>query len=67
MYRDGEFTLNIPFKFPEYVVPAGKKIPKHEKILLNVKSGTGIDILWTTSESSFEGDTKHSFVDDYAE
>ncbi|KAL7091906.1 hypothetical protein ACP275_12G132100 [Erythranthe tilingii] len=48
VYRDGQFTLNIPFNFPEYVIPAGTKIPKHEKIELNVNSGPGTDILRKT-------------------
>ncbi|KAI3447228.1 hypothetical protein Pfo_003893 [Paulownia fortunei] len=45
MYHDGQFTLNIPFNFPDYVTPAGKKISKHEKIQLNVNSGPGTEIL----------------------
>lgn len=48
-YCDGEFSLNVPFEFPEYVTPAIKKIPKKEKILLNVNAGTGTEILCKTS------------------
>ncbi|XP_031274089.1 inter-alpha-trypsin inhibitor heavy chain H3 [Pistacia vera] len=48
-YCDGEFSLNVPFKFPEYVTPAIKKIPKKEKILLNVNAGTGTEILCKTT------------------
>ncbi|KAK6126752.1 hypothetical protein DH2020_039497 [Rehmannia glutinosa] len=48
MYHDGQFTLNIPFNFPEYVIPAGKKITKHEKIQLNVNSGSGTEIFCKT-------------------
>ncbi|KAL9149811.1 hypothetical protein ABFS82_12G129700 [Erythranthe guttata] len=48
VYRAGQFTLNIPFNFPGYVIPAGTKIPKHEKIELNVNSGPGTDILRKT-------------------
>lgn len=47
-YRNGEFFLNVPFKFPEYVTPAIKKIPKKEKILLNVNAGTGSEVLCKT-------------------
>ncbi|KZV47135.1 poly [Dorcoceras hygrometricum] len=48
-YDDGQFTLNIPFSFPEYVTPAGKKISKREKIQLNVNSGSGTEILCKTT------------------
>ncbi|KAH9804688.1 VWFA domain-containing protein [Citrus sinensis] len=48
-YRDGEFSVNVPFKFPEYVTPAIKKIPKREKIHLNVNAGTGTEVLCNTS------------------
>ncbi|XP_022721622.1 uncharacterized protein LOC111279023 [Durio zibethinus] len=44
-YRDGQFCLNVPFTFPEYVIPVGKKIPKRQKILLNVNSGIGTELL----------------------
>ncbi|XVF86925.1 hypothetical protein PTKIN_Ptkin18bG0080000 [Pterospermum kingtungense] len=44
-YQDGQFCLNVPFSFPAYVIPVGKKIPKREKIQLNVNSGFGTEIL----------------------
>ncbi|XP_050218883.1 uncharacterized protein LOC126669457 [Mercurialis annua] len=44
-YHEGEFSLTVPFNFPEYVTPAVKKIPKKEKILLNVNSGTGTEVM----------------------
>ncbi|KAK2982220.1 hypothetical protein RJ640_009152 [Escallonia rubra] len=49
LYQDGQFTLNIPFSFPEYVTPAGKKISKKEKIQLNVNSGPGTEVLCKTT------------------
>ncbi|XP_075490974.1 uncharacterized protein LOC142529349 [Primulina tabacum] len=49
LYSDGQFTLNIPFSFPEYVTPAGKKISKREKIQLNVNSGSGTEVLCKTT------------------
>ncbi|CAA0818694.1 inter-alpha-trypsin inhibitor heavy chain-related [Striga hermonthica] len=49
MYRDGEFTLNVPFSFPEYVTPAAKKISKREKIQLNVNAGPGTEVLCRTA------------------
>lgn len=48
-YSDSQFTLNIPFSFPEFVVPAGKKMSKREKILLNVNCGPGTEILCKTT------------------
>ncbi|XP_017979273.1 PREDICTED: inter alpha-trypsin inhibitor, heavy chain 4 [Theobroma cacao] len=44
-YQDGQFCLNVPFSFPAYVIPVGKKIPKREKIQLNVNSGTGTELV----------------------
>ncbi|XP_010471276.1 PREDICTED: inter alpha-trypsin inhibitor, heavy chain 4-like [Camelina sativa] len=38
IYRDGKFHLNVPFRFPAYVVPVGKEIIKREKIELNMNS-----------------------------
>ncbi|XVF25240.1 hypothetical protein REPUB_Repub13aG0196200 [Reevesia pubescens] len=42
-YQDGQFCLNVPFSFPAYVIPAGKKFPNREKIQLNVNSGIGTE------------------------
>lgn len=49
MYKDGEFILSVPYSFPEYVTPAGKKLPKKEKIQLNVDSGLNTEVLCNTS------------------
>lgn len=48
-YHDGQFTLNIPFNFPEYVTPAAKKIAKREKIELNVNAGPETEVLCKTT------------------
>lgn len=48
LYCDGEFSLNIPFTFPEYVTPAGRKIQKKEKIQLNLNAGAGTQVLCKT-------------------
>lgn len=45
LYHDGEFCLRVPFRFPAYVTPVGKKISKKEKILLNLNSGTGTEVI----------------------
>uniref|UniRef100_A0A5B7AK45 Putative inter alpha-trypsin inhibitor, heavy chain 4 n=1 Tax=Davidia involucrata TaxID=16924 RepID=A0A5B7AK45_DAVIN len=47
-YHSGQFSLSIPFSFPEYVTPAGKKISKKEKIQLNINSGPGTELLCKT-------------------
>ncbi|MBA0767384.1 hypothetical protein Gotri_016274, partial [Gossypium trilobum] len=44
-YKDGQFCLTVPFSFPTYVIPVGKKIPKREKIQLNVNSGSGTELM----------------------
>ncbi|KAF2287115.1 hypothetical protein GH714_038275 [Hevea brasiliensis] len=49
LYRNGEFSLIVPFSFPEYVTPPVKKLPKKEKIQLNVNSGNGKEILCKTT------------------
>ncbi|KAI3991883.1 hypothetical protein MKX01_012828 [Papaver californicum] len=45
-YNSGQyFSLSIPFKFPEFVIPPGKGDSKIEKITLIVESGTGTEVL----------------------
>ena len=44
-YKEGEFFLDIPFNFPEYVTPAVKKISKREKIYLSVDAGTETEVV----------------------
>ncbi|KAI3694431.1 hypothetical protein L1987_77396 [Smallanthus sonchifolius] len=39
VYKDGEFILSVPFSFPEYVTPASKKLPKKERIQVDVNYG----------------------------
>ncbi|KAM3747127.1 hypothetical protein ACB098_05G013000 [Castanea mollissima] len=48
-YNGGQFCLNVPFSFPAYVNPVGKKISKREKISLKVNPGTGREVLWTNA------------------
>ncbi|GLU22484.1 hypothetical protein SLE2022_385550 [Rubroshorea leprosula] len=45
LYQDGQYHLNVPFTFPPYVIPVGKRVSKREKILVNVNSGIGTEIL----------------------
>ncbi|XP_057420076.1 uncharacterized protein LOC130714201 isoform X2 [Lotus japonicus] len=45
---NGELTLNVPFTFPEFVTPAGKKMSKKEKIQINVEAVAGSELLCRT-------------------
>ncbi|XP_020587366.1 uncharacterized protein LOC110029423 [Phalaenopsis equestris] len=38
LFKDGDFSISIPFNFPEFVTPLAKIIAKREKILLNVNT-----------------------------
>ncbi|KAM3301049.1 inter-alpha-trypsin inhibitor heavy chain H3-like [Capsicum chacoense] len=49
LYCNGQLTLDVPFSFPDFVTPAGKKISKKEKIQLNVNSGPGTEVLCKTT------------------
>ncbi|KAI3801230.1 hypothetical protein L1987_29334 [Smallanthus sonchifolius] len=49
IYKDGEFILNVPYSFPEYVTPASKKLPKKEKIQLNINCGLTAEVLCKTT------------------
>ncbi|KAJ9547952.1 hypothetical protein OSB04_020495 [Centaurea solstitialis] len=48
-YKDGEFILNVPYSFPEYVTPAGKKLAKKEQIQLNINSGLHTEVVCNTT------------------
>ncbi|XP_021901963.1 inter-alpha-trypsin inhibitor heavy chain H3 isoform X2 [Carica papaya] len=58
-YKDGQFSVNVPFRFPEYVTPAVKKISKKEKIQLNVDAGTGTEVLCKTSSHPLKEIRRH--------
>ncbi|XP_027335338.1 inter alpha-trypsin inhibitor, heavy chain 4-like isoform X2 [Abrus precatorius] len=49
LFHDGQFSLCVPFSFPSYVIPAGRKISKKEKIFLKVNSGAGTEVLCKTT------------------
>ncbi|CAN6699127.1 unnamed protein product [Malus baccata var. baccata] len=53
-YSNGNFSLNVPFTFPEYVIPPGKKYLKKEKIQLNVNSGVGTEVSCKTASHSLK-------------
>lgn len=45
LYMDGYFSLNVPFTFPEYVMPFTKRFRTREKIKLNVNTGIGMEVI----------------------
>ncbi|KAL8208464.1 hypothetical protein R6Q57_007876 [Mikania cordata] len=47
--KHGEFILNVPYSFPEYVIPASKKHIKKEKIQLYVNCGLTTEVVCKTS------------------
>ncbi|KAI3455638.1 hypothetical protein Pfo_012301 [Paulownia fortunei] len=49
LYQDGQFCLNVPFTFPSYVIPMMKNLSKKEKILVNVNSGAGTEVLFQST------------------
>lgn len=44
-YNDSQFTVSVPFTFPRYVTPAVKKIPKNQRVRLNINSGVNCEII----------------------
>ncbi|KAK7411845.1 hypothetical protein VNO78_03288 [Psophocarpus tetragonolobus] len=48
LYSNDEFCLNVPFTFPDYVNPVGKRMPKKEKIEINVNAISGSELLCKT-------------------
>ncbi|RVW44092.1 hypothetical protein CK203_074936 [Vitis vinifera] len=54
-----QLTLIVPFHFPEYVTPAGKKVSKKEKIQLNVNCGTGMEVLCKTTSHPLKVPSSH--------
>lgn len=48
LYNNDVFCLNVPFNFPDFVNPVGKKMPKKENIEINVNTVTGSELLCKT-------------------
>jgi len=46
---NGEYSLKVPFTFPEFINPAGKRMSKREKIKLNVDVVAGSELLFKTT------------------
>lgn len=45
LYKDGQFSISIPFNFPEFVTPFAKIIAKREKVQLNVNTCNENEVL----------------------
>ncbi|KAJ7956002.1 inter-alpha-trypsin inhibitor heavy chain-related [Quillaja saponaria] len=60
LYSNGQFSLNVPFTFPEFVTPAGKKILKKEKIQVNVNAGEGTELLCKTISHPLKEVRRHA-------
>ncbi|KAF3620418.1 putative ATP-dependent DNA helicase Q-like 3-like [Capsicum annuum] len=61
LYCNGQLTLDVPFSFPDFVTPAGKKISKKEKIQLNVNSGPGTEVLCKTTSHPLKVSSSHIY------
>ncbi|KAH1232304.1 Inter-alpha-trypsin inhibitor heavy chain H1 [Glycine max] len=48
LYSNDVFCLNVPFNFPDFVNPVGKKMEKKEKIEIIMNAITGSEILCKT-------------------
>jgi len=46
----------VPFTFPDYVNPAGKRMAKKEKIQINVNAVTDSDIMCKTASHPMKVD-----------
>nr|KYP62199.1 Inter-alpha-trypsin inhibitor heavy chain H1 [Cajanus cajan] len=44
-YSNDMFCLNVPFNFPDFVNPVGKRMAKKEKIEINVNAVTGSELI----------------------
>ncbi|TKY54408.1 Inter alpha-trypsin inhibitor, heavy chain 4 [Spatholobus suberectus] len=60
VYSNGQFSLNVPFAFPDFVNPAGKKISKREKIQINVDAVTGGELLCKTISHPLKEVRRHA-------
>ncbi|KAJ0988484.1 hypothetical protein J5N97_006840 [Dioscorea zingiberensis] len=58
-YVDGQFSVTIPFKFPEYVTPVTKILPKREKILFNVNIAADKEVLCQNTSHPLKEKARH--------
>ncbi|KAG9458059.1 hypothetical protein H6P81_002567 [Aristolochia fimbriata] len=48
LYNEGQFSIAVPFSFPDYVNPSGKMFASSEKIQLNVNTGMAKGVIFKT-------------------
>ncbi|RDX69847.1 Inter alpha-trypsin inhibitor, heavy chain 4 [Mucuna pruriens] len=60
VYSNGQFSLNVPFTFPDFVNPAGKKISKREKIQINLDAVAGGELLCKTISHPLKEVRRHA-------
>ncbi|RWR81231.1 60S ribosomal protein L10a [Cinnamomum micranthum f. kanehirae] len=61
LYTNGQFCLSVPFDFPEYITPPGKRFPTTEKIQLNVNSGLAMEVTFNTASHPLKVSTNDIF------
>lgn len=57
---NGEYSLKVPFTFPEFINPAGKRMSKREKIKLNVDVVAGSELLFKTTSHPLQQVRRHA-------
>ncbi|KAK7275571.1 hypothetical protein RIF29_16690 [Crotalaria pallida] len=60
LFHNGQFSLSVPFTFPSYVTPSGKKFSKKEKIILKVNSGAATEVLCKTTSHPLKGQVRQA-------
>ncbi|KAF7837543.1 inter alpha-trypsin inhibitor, heavy chain 4-like isoform X1 [Senna tora] len=60
LYFNDEFSLNVPFTFSNYVNPAGKKIPKREKVQINVNAGVESELFCNKTSHPLKVVSRHA-------
>ncbi|KAF1875648.1 hypothetical protein Lal_00006278 [Lupinus albus] len=60
VYHNGQFSLNLPFTFPDFVNPAAKRVSKREKIQINVNAVIGSELLCKTTSHPLKEVSSHA-------
>ncbi|KAJ1418805.1 von Willebrand factor, type A, partial [Sesbania bispinosa] len=59
-YCNGQYSLNVPFSFPDFVNPAAKRMSKKEKIQVNVDAVAGSELLCKTISHPLKEMRRHA-------
>ncbi|KAL2336418.1 hypothetical protein Fmac_010864 [Flemingia macrophylla] len=54
LFHDGQLSVSVPFSFPSYVNPVGRRISKKENIFLKVNSGGATEMLCKAASHPFK-------------